>query len=50
MYIQVIPMIQMMYNKNRLELFSRLFEESPVWFCSHLLAMIQLVRIIQQYL
>ena len=23
-------------NKNRLELFSRLFEESPAWFCSHL--------------
>jgi len=37
-------------NKNRLELFSRLFEESPAWFCSHLFAMIQLVRIIQQYL
>ena len=29
-------------NKNRLELFSRLFEESPAWFCSHLLAMEEL--------
>jgi len=29
------------YNNYRLLLCSRLFEESPAWFCSHLLAMIQ---------
>jgi len=28
-------------NKYRLKLFTRVFEESPAWFCSHLLAMIQ---------
>ena len=28
-------------NKNSLELFSRLFEESPAWFCFHLHAMIR---------
>jgi len=28
-------------NKNSLDLFSRLFEESPAWFCFHLLAMIR---------
>jgi len=28
-------------NKNSLELFSRPFEESPAWFCSHLFAMIR---------
>jgi len=29
------------YNNYRLLLRSRLVEESPAWFCSHLLAMIQ---------
>jgi len=38
----------MVCNNYRLWLCSRLFEESPAWFCSHLLAMIQACTNIQQ--
>jgi len=44
----IINVIHFCY-KNRLELFSQLFEESPAWFCSHLLAMIQLVGFVNHF-